>query len=214
VAEADQAAGATEALPADLVAAHKQLRADEAIQFHLGQPKEYKPPEWLKALEPIGDLIQAIAPFAKYIFWGMLAALVAAILYYVLREFTDFRFPWQKQAAEEAEEEWLPDAAPARALLAEADALASAGRFGEAAHLILLRSVEDIDARKPDLIKPSSTSREIAAANGLPERARNTFALIARHVEASLFGGRDLDAVGWQECREAYGRFALAGEWQ
>jgi Domain of unknown function (DUF4129) len=78
----------------------------------------------------------------------------------------------------------------------------------------LLRSVEDIERRKPNMLKPSSTAREISVAQSLPERARDTFGLIARHVEASLFGGRNLDAGGWDQCREAYGRFALAGEWR
>ncbi len=197
-----------------MLAAHKALLADKAMQFQLGEPKDFTPPEWLKALKPIGEFISAIAPFMQYIFWTIVALIVGFILYYILREFSDFRFPWQKARAEEEEEEWLPDVAPARALLAEADALAGQGRFGEAAHLILLRSVEDIEARKPKLLKPSSTAREISASLGLPERAQATFALIARHVEASLFGGRDLDARGWDECRDAYGRFALAGEWQ
>jgi hypothetical protein len=197
-----------------MVAAHKAMLADKAMQFHLGEPADFKPPEWIKALKPIGEFIQFIAPFMQYIFWGIITLIVGFILYYILREFSDFRFPWQKARTEEAEDEWLPDAAPARALLAEADALAGQGRFGEAAHLILLRSVEDIEARKPKLLKPSSTAREISASLGLPERAQATFALIARHVEASLFGGHDLNAQGWNECREAYGRFALAGEWQ
>jgi Domain of unknown function (DUF4129) len=200
-------------LPADFVAAHKALVADKDIQFSLGAVPEFKPPAWLKALKPIADFLEFFAPFAKFLFWGFLALIVAAILYYIFREFGDLRWPWRKKA-EEAEEEWLPDAAPARALLAEADALAAEGRFGEAAHLLLLRSVEDIEARKPKLLTPSSTAREIADTLGLPEKARGTFALIARHVEASLFGGRDLDAGGWDQCREAYGRFALAGEWR
>ncbi len=200
-------------LPADFVAAHKALVADKAMQFSLGPVPQFKPPAWLKALKPVAEFLEFLAPFAKYVFWGVLALIVAAILYYIVREFGDLRWPWRK-TEDDTEAEWVPDAAPARALLAEADALAAQGRFGEAAHLLLLRSVEDIEARKPTFLKPSSTAREIAGTLGLPEKARTTFALIARHVEASLFGGRDLDAGGWDQCREAYGRFALAGEWR
>jgi hypothetical protein len=201
------------ALPGDFLAAHKAVLADKTVQYSLGEPPKFEIPEWLKLLKPIGHFIEAIAPYAKYVFWGMLALFLALILYYIIREFTDFRWPWAKVAEEEADD-WQPDSAPARALLAEADALAAAGRFEEAAHLLLLRSVEDIDARRPTFLKPSSTAREIAGAAALPEKARGTFALIARHVEASLFGGRALDAGGWADCREAYGRFALAGEWR
>ena len=202
------------ALPADVIAAHKAMIADKAIQFHLGNPVEFKPPEWLKALRPIARFMEAVAPLMIYIFWGLLALIIGTILYYVLREFTDLRWPWRRAGEDEADLDWQPDSAPARALLAEADALAADGLYSEAAHLLLLRSVEDIERRKPTLLKPSSTSREIADVLGLPERARATFALIARHVEASLFGGRSLDAGGWEQCREAYGRFALAGDWR
>ena len=201
------------ALSPDLIAAHKAMIADKAIQFHLGNPVEFKPPEWLKALRPIADFMAAVGPFVTYIFWGLLALIIGTILYYVLREFTDLRWPWRKPVVED-DPEWQPDSAPARALLAEADALAADGLYSEAAHLLLLRSVEDIERRKPKLLKPSSTSREISDVLGLPEKARATFALIARHVEASLFGGRSLDAGGWEQCREAYGRFALAGDWR
>ncbi len=201
-------------LPTDFVAAHAAVKADKSIQFELQPFQELKPPEWFKWLEPIADFLTAVGPYAKYIFWGFLAIVVGTIIYLILREFTDIRWPWRKQAVEEDEAEWVPDAAPARALLAEADALAARGQYAEAAHLLLLRSVEDIEQRKPDILKPSSTSREISVAPGLPEKAQTTFAFIAHHVEASLFGGRSLDSAGWNQCREAYGRFALAGEWR
>ncbi len=209
-------------IPADFVAAHHRLLADKDIQFSLpGKivekvPEKTKLPAWLESFfDAIASFFSFLGPIAVYLFWFMLAAVVGLILYYILREFTDVTFPWQrKKELDEDEEEWVPDAAPARALLAEADALAAQGRFAEAAHLLLLRSVEDIERRKPDMLKPSSTAREISVAQSLPEKARGTFGLIARHVEASLFGGRALDAGGWNQCREAYGRFALAGEWQ
>lgn len=214
-----QAAGASSE---SFAAAHGRLLADKDIQFQLaGAPRVEPPkppvlPEWLDSVfKGIGGFFNAIGPLFTYLFWVLLALVVGTIIYFILREFTDFRFPWQKGKADEDEEiGWTPDNAPARALLAEADALADAGRFDEAAHLILLRSVEDIDRRKPDLLKPSSTARELAAAQSMPEKARATFGLIARHVEASLFGGQALDAAGWAQCRDAYGRFALAGEWQ
>lgn len=215
-----QAAGNS---PESFAAAHGRLLADKDIQFSLPGAQQIVPPkppvlpEWLESLfKGIGGFFGAAGPVFTILFWGLLALVVGAIIYFIVREFTDFRFPWQKKKAGDDEDEtgWTPDTAPARALLAEADALAAQGRYGEAAHLILLRSVEDIEKRKPDILKPSSTSREIAVTQSLPEKARATFGLIARHVEASLFGGLALDADGWNQCRDAYGRFALAGEWQ
>ena len=86
-----------------------------------------------------------------------------------------------------------PDEMPMRRWLEEADALAAQGKYAEAIHHLLFRSIEDISSRRPNLVRPALTSREIAASEAIPSRAGELFASIARLVERSLFGGR---AVG------------------
>ena len=51
-------------------------------------------------------------------------------------------------------DEWAPEEAGARSWLEEADALAREGRFAEAIHHLLFRSVEDICRRRPALVAP------------------------------------------------------------
>ena len=63
---------------------------------------------------------------------------------------------------------------------------------------------------RPDLLEPSSTAREIAALQALPNAARGAFASIAELVERSLFALRRLSADDWQAARAAYAEFALA----
>jgi hypothetical protein len=58
------------------------------------------------------------------------------------------------------------------------------------------------------------TARDLAGAPDMPARARNAFATIARVVETSLFGGRAVNASGWEDCRKAYADFALAASWR
>ena len=101
------------------------------------------------------------------------------------------------------------DRAAALALLEDADALAAAGRYDEAVHLLLQRSVHHIAAARPDWLSPSSTAREIGLIPGLPAAARHAFALIAREVERSLYALRALAAEDWHRAREAYAAFAL-----
>jgi hypothetical protein len=108
---------------------------------------------------------------------------------------------------------WRPDAEQARALLEDADRLAAEGLFVEAAHLILLRSIQDIQSRRPRAVEVSLTSREIARLEVLPPPARALFAGIAEAVERSLFGGQPLGRDGFAECRDAYQRFAETGGW-
>ena len=61
-----------------------------------------------------------------------------------------------------------PTEAKAKALLEEADRLAAQGRFDEAAHTLLYRSIEDIEDRLPRSIRKAQTSREIAGLAACP----------------------------------------------
>jgi hypothetical protein len=125
-----------------------------------------------------------------------------------------WRVPWKGgPASTEAEEKWRPDGAQAQILIAEADALAAEGRYEEAVHLLLRRSVADIITRMPDFLRPSLTARDIASDHSVPPRARSAFGEIARIVEAGLFARRPVGSEGWKEARRAYERFAFSDSW-
>src|SRR5690606_26314616 len=106
--------------------------------------------------------------------------------------------------------EWQPDTEAALALLEDADRLAALGRYEEATHLLLRRSVEHIAEARPGLLEPSTTARDIAGLPCLPGRAGRAFRVIADRVERSLFALRGLSAEDWQQARAAYAEFALA----
>jgi hypothetical protein len=193
--------------------AHVRLLADSRIQFALPPAPRPNTPEWLKAL---AHFLHSSWPVLKVLTWITLGGIGLFILYMVVSQFVDLRWPWRR-AADEAtpeEPEWRPDAAPVRALLEEADALAAAGRYAEAARLILLRSVEDIMKRRPGLVRPATTSRDLAATPEIPTAARPAFASIAHVVEISLFADRGATAEAWHRARKAYADFALAGNWR
>ena len=120
---------------------------------------------------------------------------------------------------------WIPEALDAMVptlkwafwigviLLADADALAARGLYAEAAHILLLRSVQDIEKRQPNAVRVSLTTREIMALKALPDAARPAFSRIGRTVESSLFGGAPVDSDAFAECRQAYEAFALPDAW-
>lgn len=197
----DDAAGFAEA--------HRRLLGDSSIQFEMGDFTPPKIPEWLKWL------FEALnSPIAKYAFWAFVALIVLAILYGIVRQLTGMRLPWfARKTKNAAESDWRPEEGPARALLGEADALASQGRFDEAARLLLFRSIDDIESRRPTLVRPALTSRDIALAPDLPPGPQRAFGAIAMAVEKSLFGGRTLEEPDWRACRNAYEEFAFAGAW-
>lgn len=206
-------AGAPVGKAADpLAAAHAELLRDRGFQFDRSDFKPPKTPEWLKW---IGEAFEAIAPLLKYVFWIGVALIAALVLYALVREVMRLRMPAArpKAAKVEAAPEWRPEVAAARDLLAAADLLAAEGRFAEATHLILLRSVEDIERRRPKTVRPALTTREIAGLAALPPAARPAFAKIGKVVERSLFGGAPVEAGDYAACRRDYEAFALPTGW-
>lgn len=204
-------AGVTDgATPDRMARAHERMLADRTLQFDFPAITPPRPPAWLKV---VGEVLEAIAPLLGYLFWIAVAAGVGLILFMIVREILTRTGVVAAPARREmiAELDLRPTAEQARVLLADADALAADGRFAEAAHLLLLRRVQDIRDQRPGLVQPSLTSRDIAALPELPDGARGAFAAIAVVVERSFFGGRDVGADDWSLCRRTYEAFALDG---
>ena len=197
-------------------AAWDSLRADSSIQFApVPPPPPQVTPEWLLAvgrflerlLRPLGELM---GMDWRWLMWTLIALAGAGALWLA---WTLLIAPWlarRRTVQVEKTSEWTPDRAAALALLEDADRLAAAGRYGEAAHLLLLRSVGQIGEVRPGWLSPASTAREIGVLQGLPARARQAFATIAQVVERSLFGLRGAGEGDWTKAREAYAEFALA----
>jgi hypothetical protein len=207
------AANPETAMNADLIArAHQSLLTDERLQFERVTYTPPTPPDWLRWL---AEWLSSLQPAMKWVFWAGLAALAGLVLFLIAREVIRLRRGPARPALalSEGEPAWRPDEAAARDLLAAADRLAAQGRFAEAAHLLLLRSVEDIERHRPRSLRVSLTTREIAGLRALPEAARPAFARIGRVVERSLFGGRAVDADDFADCRRAYEAFALPDGW-
>ena len=200
--------------------AHAAYLSDPALQLErpeqdieVADPPD-PPPDWLRAF---GEFLDSLAPLFRIIFWIAVALVVAGLLYFIFGEAVRLRFGGPRKPKSTLPDDVLtdlrPDADAARSLLDEADALARAGRFAEAVHLLLFRSIEDIQTRLDGGVPTSLTAREIAGLGKLPDRARRALKPIIQVVERSFFGGRDVDAVGWQEARRSYEDFAFGEGW-
>ena len=204
----------------DFASDWQALRDDADIQFApVKPPEKIETPDWFKQLSeflgdlfsPLGDgltaLGRAIGVSGQVLTWLAVAIGVAVLAYLVWRLLASYQL--RRRDAEQAAPEWTPDAGEALALLEDADRLAAEGRYDEATHLLLKRSVGQIAAARPDLLEPSSTAREIAELPALPQAARGAFTTIAERVERSLFALRSLSAEDWHAARAAYAEFAL-----
>lgn len=213
--------------------AHAALKADKSVQFGLSAPApDSVTPSWLKAvLEWLGDLFKPVgqflnwiasflpdAPIARILLWTVLAVVACGLAWTIYDRVKsgEWRLPrWRRSRSAEPDfgDQWFPEQSPAIEWLREADALAEQGRYAEAAHHLLFRSIEDISRKRPDIVRPALTSREIGAAQAIPVSARDLFVGIVRIVERSLFGGRPVDRDDWTKARAAYANFALEGAW-
>lgn len=151
--------------------------------------------------------------------WVAAGIALAIILYWIFSFFRDRNFRREAKTPKQrggrgAQETWRPEEGQAVQLLDEADVLANEGRYDEAARLLLHRSIGEIGAHRPDLVRPALTSRDIARHPLLPAAPAASFSRIAALVERSLFAQRPLGLVDWEDCRTAYREFAFAEGWQ
>lgn len=165
------------------------------------------PPSWLLQL---AELLAAAAPVLKVVFWIGVAASALAIFWLIVRDLPLAGRFRRKPPIPASPTEWRPDARSAHALLDQADQLAAAGRYGEAIHLLLFRSIEAIGAARPAAVRAALTSRDIVEAAPLSETGRAAFRRIAESVERSFFAGRPADRADFEACRGSYETFALA----
>ncbi|UAB78129.1 hypothetical protein INR77_15510 [Erythrobacter sp. SCSIO 43205] len=201
----------------------RELRNDPDIQFEefAMAPEEMREPGWLDEVwnaigEALATLLGPVGEFLannwNMIKWVLLGLLAAFVLYWLLRSFGPLaRMRGEEKAASgqaKSDPDWQPTKEESVALLADADRLAAEGRFDEATHLLLKRSVSQIASAQPTWVDPSSTARELAALPALSDRAAQAFGTIAERVERSLFALRPLDQKDWEAAREAYASFA------
>lgn len=210
------------ALPVDpaVRAELERLRADGGYQLDLPaiQPPP-PPPSWLRY---IGDFLQWLGGDGQWLAYTAASILAAIALLFVLyltvpavREGIDRLLRRRRRDdGAEAEAAWQPDHGAAHDLLAEADALAAAGRYAEAAHLLLGRSLEDIASRRPGLLRPAYTARAIRALEEIPAAARDCLSGIVTVVERGIWARRPVDADDWREARSAYEGFVFGPHWK
>jgi hypothetical protein len=97
--------------------------------------------------------------------------------------------------------------------LLDAEALAAQGRYGEAIHLLLLRTFEVLARRMGSRLAPGMTAREAVARLTLPGPARPALADLVEAAETTTFAGRSASESDYQRCTERFGilKSALAG---
>ncbi len=221
---ASQAAGGTPSVQLSLADARRLIHTvnehkDIQTRFgHTAPPDPHAAEFWRKVLEAIGrffrgmgELFAPIAPAVPWLLYALAAVVICLLLSPVVRLFLTSRF--ERLFARDnlrPEEAWRPTRAAVAALLGDIDALAAQGLYDAAVHLLLVRSVADINAFRPDLVRPHYSARDILIHPLLPEGARPAFKAIVGWVETSYFAGIVVGKAGFDACRQAYVDFVAA----
>lgn len=193
--------------------AFQSMKRDDKLQFDLPPPPEPPKLDWL---EKVIQFIAKIMPVLEVLFYLAVGAIVLFILYSIAKVIYETRFEQKEKKVEEVVPPplYTPDQEQARILLEEVDALAAEGKYKEAVHELLFRSIQDIDIRRPNTIRRSLTSREIASLEILTPTTRQAFATIGNVVETSYFGGQEIGQKEFDVCRAAYAQFAEKSAWK
>ncbi len=194
----------------EIESAFRTVKRNENYQFELADAivREQRPPSAFE--RAIGKFFEAIfsflGPLLEIAFWLGLGALGLGALYLLGRAVYETRFSRPAKATEDEPETPLyqPAQAQARVLLDEVDRLAAEGRYGEAVHTLLFRSIQDIDRNRPNVVRRSLTSREIGSLSVLTSEARTAFSTIAGVSELAHFGGVAVNKAGFETARNAY----------
>ncbi len=193
---------------ADIERAYRAIKRNEDYQMELAEPIPRKPAsafeKWLgKVFSAIGKIL---LPLFEILFWLCAGGLILGALYLVGRAIYETRFAKPAKKSDDTPDIPLyqPAQAQARILLDEVDKLAAEGRYGEAVHTLLFRSIQDIDRNRPNVVRRSLTAREIGSLSVLTTEARIAFSTIAGVSELAHFGGVAVNKAGFETARAAY----------
>jgi hypothetical protein len=206
----------------------ERVSIEELVEDHTANRRiqserpEFKPDIPERQPRQRNGFLEAIAKFFAWVFntFGgllkilMIAVIVAAVCYALWYMFGDVAALRLGRRKKEVGPDIVvdgdrPSAGEAAALLERADALAAEGRYAEAVHLLLFRSIEDLRRSRSEGVPVSLTAREIQSLSDLSARARQALAPIIRIVENSFFGGRSVDREHWTTARASYEQFAF-----
>lgn len=154
-------------------------------------PKPLVPPEPFDL--PLGPLALLLRIFV----WTFLAVLVILAVTWLVR-----------RLSAPPRDVTLPDAVtpgPVEIPIESAERLASAGRFAEAIHSLLLETLAAL--ARGARIAPALTSREILERIALPPQARDALSGLVMAVELSRFGGQAAAEDDYRACLDRFQAF-------
>jgi hypothetical protein len=170
-------------------------RHDIQTDMPVPEPKAASWLDWLKFDISIDTL--------RLLLWGAVILGVAVTIWSLRDSLPAFSRSRRIKAAETASGFSDATARMQEAQL-EADDLAGRGHYGEAMHVLLLKSLAEIRMRLGTSFAVSLTSREILRKVSLPQAGTGALSAIVQSVEQTYFGGRSAGREDYLGCRQEF----------
>lgn len=146
--------------------------------------------------------------FAQLLMYILMIAGIVALVFWAVSELSGY---WKDKPIDDGEGlVGGEDDAVVTRPLGDADALARQGKFGEAIHVLLLRTLLELSARLDTPLPDSLTSREILGRVEVPDDARTALSGLITAVEVSHFGEAVPGEPEYQACLQRFQQFAAA----
>ena len=185
----------------DAQGAAARAAADRRLQTSRPAPERVDPPDLPDLPDPPD--VSGIAPLLRAILWTGLIVVGLLVLFSVFTGLRERRGTPTARAPPAAKPvASSPDLA---APLDEASHLAAQGRYAEAVHALLLRTLALL--AETSRVPEAWTSREIVDRLELAAPARASLEALVDETELSLFGGRPVDEAAYRRCLETFRRF-------
>lgn len=151
-----------------------------------------------------------LASIANVVLWVLSIAVAGILLVWLVKELVLDRDAIGADDGPAPPASAPPDEAVIARPLGDAELFAGEGRYAEAIHVLLLRTLDELRRRSPTAIPRALTSREILARVPLHERARRELGGLVTAVELTHFGGEVPSEAEYRLCRDHFERFAAA----
>lgn len=203
--------GVAYAAERSLEEAHDALMADKSYVFDYTVQETQQRVARQSSPSAFWDMIGQLM---VYLFWTAVVIGALLLIYFLVTELLrlkGIKIGRKVKAGPKLKpvQSYTPEIEAAKALLGDVDDLAAQGRFDEAIHTLLLRSIADIRKNRPRAVPKAMTSREISHITILSDLARRAFRNIGDRVERSYFGGQGLTEVDFKRSRDDYETFAF-----
>jgi len=153
----------------------------------------------------------AFGGIAQVLLWGLLAVVVILFVVFIIRQTSGMTGAEEPvKTADDAGEDPNRLAAVIERPRDDADQLAHEGRFADAIHILLLRTVHELASQNLVRITPAMTSREVLARVPLLGDSRTALAGLVTAVEVTWFGDDVPGAEDYARCRVQFELFATA----